>query len=137
MVKILHFMVSIINKLHDYLVILLRKHGFILTDKEMHFWIIGVCGILLFLFVDVVFKRIAKWNISMISFIYTFTFIVGLTLAIEIEQGITNRGSMEFNDFISGLYGFIAILVVYILVKFIIKQIVRFISKTSKHNRNV
>lgn len=137
MVKVLHFMVSIINKLHDYLVIVLQKYGFILTDKEMHFWIIGICGILLFIFVDLLFKRIAKWSISVISFIYTFTFIVGLTLAIEIEQGITNSGSMDFNDFISGLYGFIAILVVYIFIKLIIKQIVRLISKTTKYNRKV
>jgi hypothetical protein len=39
-----------------------------------------------------------------------------LVFAIEIQQAITNRGNMEFIDAIIGLWGFIALFLVYIAV---------------------
>jgi glycopeptide antibiotics resistance protein len=39
-----------------------------------------------------------------------------LVFAIEIQQAITNRGNMEFVDAIIGLWGFLALFLVYVAI---------------------
>ncbi|MEK1830761.1 hypothetical protein AAAC51_22150 [Priestia megaterium] len=60
-----------------------------------------------------IFKLLSKWKFSItaISFIYTLTVMLVLVFAIEIQQGITTRGNMEFDDAIAGLWGFLVFLV--------------------------
>ncbi len=107
---------SIINNIHDFIVYILSATGIDLTDKGLHFWTIGVIGIVLFLVADNIFKRLAKWSVSAISFIFTFLFLTVLVFGLEIEQKITGRGNMEFSDIVSGLWGFIALFMVYLIV---------------------
>ena len=107
---------SIINNIHDFIVYILSAMGIDLTDKGLHFWTIGVIGIVLFLVADNVFKRLAKWSVSAISFVFTFLFLTVLVFGLEIEQKITGRGNMEFSDIVSGLWGFIALFMVYLIV---------------------
>ncbi|MEH7265669.1 hypothetical protein V7132_22750, partial [Priestia megaterium] len=85
-------------------------------DKELHFWIIGIIGLLTFLSVYMIFKLLSKWKFSItaISFIYTLTVMLVLVFAIEIQQGITTRGNMEFDDAIAGLWGFLVFFSIYI-----------------------
>ena len=116
MEKALRVSASIINNIHDFIVYILGGMGLDLTDKGLHFWTIGVIGIVLFLVADNVFRRLAKWSISFISFIFTFLFLTVLVFGLEIEQKITGRGNMEFSDIVSGLWGFIALFMVYLFV---------------------
>jgi hypothetical protein len=48
--------------------------------------------------------------------------IVGV-LAIEIEQKITQSGSMEFEDMVAGLSGFIVFFILFILIRVLLKEI--------------
>ena len=48
-----------------------------------------------------------------ITFLYVFTVLVGITFAIEIGQGLTGTGNMEFGDIVSGLTGFLVVFVIY------------------------
>ncbi len=64
-----------------------------------------------------------------ISFIYTFTVLVVFVFAIEIEQKLTGRGNMEFQDIVEGLWGFIVAFAIYLW--FII--IVRWLKKHFRH----
>lgn len=117
---------EITNELHD---ILVAMFGSQMSDKELHFWVIGIIGIITFFFVYVFFKMIEHWKFhtTIISFIFTFTGMVVLVFAIEIQQAITNRGNMEFADAVFGLWGFIvffffyavAALILYVIVKWI------------------
>ncbi|WP_156288721.1 hypothetical protein [Oceanobacillus salinisoli] len=119
MKEIVLAMADAVNEIHD---ILIDIFGFHMTDKELHFWIIGVIGMFTFLVVYFFFKWIArmKWSITILSFIYTFTGMVVLVFAIELQQAITNRGNMEFADAVAGLWGFVVLFMIYAVVGLII-----------------
>ncbi|HWQ42379.1 MAG TPA: hypothetical protein VN456_10155, partial [Desulfosporosinus sp.] len=55
-----------------------------------------------------------RYSLTAISFIYTFTILVVLVFAIEIEQKITGRGHMEFQDIVEGLWGFLVAFAIYL-----------------------
>ncbi|NLI14270.1 hypothetical protein [Pelotomaculum propionicicum] len=116
MEKALKVSAGLINNIHDFIIYISSAMGLSLTDKGLHFWTIGVIGLVLFLVADKIFRRLAKWSISSISFIFTFIFLTVLVFGLEIEQKITGRGNMEFADIVSGLWGFIVLFVVYLIV---------------------
>ena len=116
MVEILKLIASFINDLHDKVLDMVGIAGYPLNDKQLHFIFIAVIGILIFAFTQIVFKKLAKYSITAISFIYTFTVMVVIVFAIEIQQKLTNRGNMEFSDIVYGLYGFIYVLLIKLIV---------------------
>ncbi len=121
MLEVLKLMISAVNRLHDVLLLIVEKLGLGFNDKQLHFWVLGLIGIALFVAVDVTFRRISKWSISTISFIYTLTVLVVIALSMEIQQKITGRGALDFNDIIAGIWGFIVLLGLYILVRLAIR----------------
>ncbi len=120
MAEVLKALASVVNFIHDLLLGVSGALELNLSDKDLHFWLIGIIGVMIFLVVDSVFKRLARWNISVISFVYTFTLLVVLVFGLEIEQGITGQGNMEFRDIVAGLWGFLVIFSVYMIIKAII-----------------
>jgi len=128
-------LVILVNNVHDILILLFDSLGFHLTDKDLHFWIIGIIGILLFFVTDIIFKSLAKWSISILSFVYTFTVLIVLVFSIEIEQKITKRGHMEFNDIVAGLWGFFAVFGVYLGIRLFIFLIFKFIKNKGKRTK--
>jgi glycopeptide antibiotics resistance protein len=78
----------------------------------------------------IVFKWLAKHNhILTISWIYVFTLLLVITFSIEIGQGITKTGTMDFGDIVYGLGGFILFFAVYALIRGIIKGIAKLIKE--------
>lgn len=84
-----------------------------LGDKELHFIVMAAIGMLLFFVVHFIFKRLARWSITAVSFIYVFTVMTVLGFAIEIGQRITGTGEMDFADVVAGLYGVLAFFAIY------------------------
>ncbi|MCM3740628.1 hypothetical protein M3210_10130 [Oceanobacillus luteolus] len=119
MKEIIIILAEIVNDIHDLLV---DMFGFHMTDKQLHFWIIGIIGMVTFFFVHFFFKIIEKmkWSTTILSFIYTFTVMVVLVFAIELQQAITNRGNMEFADAVMGLWGFIVLFLIYAVLAIIV-----------------
>ncbi|OZU87152.1 hypothetical protein CIL03_18375 [Virgibacillus indicus] len=122
--EIIIILAEIVNTIHDILIDIFGLH---LTDKQLHFWVIGIIGIVTFFFVYIFFKivEMLKWNITILAFIYTFTVMVVLVFAIELQQAITNRGNMEFADAVMGLWGFLVFFIIYAVAAFIIYLIVK------------
>ncbi|MFB5284284.1 hypothetical protein [Peribacillus sp. Hz7] len=119
MKEIIQMLVDIVNNLHDFIQIFVNHTlNLDLTDKDLHFWVMGIIGIMIFLFVLVLSRILAKmrFGITILSFLYTFTFMVVLVFAIEIQQALTNRGHMEFQDAIIGLLGFILFFLLFVAV---------------------
>ena len=113
------FLAEIVNNLHDILIHLSNDIlGLQLTDKDLHFYIMGFIGICSFLVVYVISKKLSQlpFGITMLSFFYTLTFMFVLVFAIEIQQALTNRGNMEFIDAIIGLWGYIIFFLIYIAI---------------------
>jgi type IV secretory pathway TrbD component len=127
--KALMVLAHLMNYLHDVIIAVTGRLGFHMSDKDLHFWLVGGLGLVLFIIADKVFKWAAKWNISVVSFIYTFTVLVVLVFALEIEQGITGRGNMEFKDIVAGLWGFIAIFSVFLLIRIIVFGFTRLLGR--------
>ena len=89
-------------------------------DKEMHFAVMLVLGMMLFFVVHFVFSRLAKWSVTAISFIYVFTVMTVLGFAIEIGQRISGTGEMDFADIVAGLYGVLAFFAVYTVYRLVV-----------------
>ncbi|CAH0243078.1 MULTISPECIES: hypothetical protein [Peribacillus] len=132
MKEIIQILAEIVNNLHDFILFFvsdtLNSNA---TDKDLHFWIMGIIGIIIFLFVLILSNLISRmrFGITILSFLYTFTVMVVLVFAIEIQQALTSRGNMEFQDAAVGLWGFIVFFMVFaalssifLLVKNFFKQ---------------
>ncbi|MEH7440155.1 hypothetical protein V7182_22155 [Neobacillus drentensis] len=129
MAGIINVIVTIVNVLHDLITSLAGSLGYDITDKDLHFWVIGFIGIFIFLFTQILFKKLAKWSITAISFIYTFTVLLVIVFAIEIEQKITGSGHMEFKDIVVGLYGFLLLFILYLAIRVCFIYIKKFFKK--------
>ena len=88
-----------------------------LGDKDLHFIIMALLGMVLFFVVHAVFSRLARWSITAVSFIYVFTVMTVLGFAIEIGQRISGTGEMDFADVVAGLYGVLAFFAAYTVYK--------------------
>ena len=132
MAQLLNIIAYVINGLHDWISTAVKLLKFDVNDKELRFWVIGVTGIVIFLLADAFFKRIARWGISVVSFVYTLTVLVVIVFGLEIQQKITGRGVMEFKDVVYGLWGFIAIFSVYLFIRLVIYLFSKLISKKSQ-----
>lgn len=123
--NVIKIIAEVVNIFHDIIMKIADRFGWEATDKDLHLWIIGIIGIFSFFAVHAVFKILAKWSITSISFIYTFTLLIVLVFAIEIQQGITGRGNMEFADAVIGIYGFLMFFGIYVVFR-LIKMIISY-----------
>lgn len=132
--EVITWLAEIVNAAHDILIVLFQELGFSLTDKQLHFWIIGVIGIFAYFFVYFFFKILAKfkWSTSIFAFVYTFTLMIVLVFAIEIQQAITNRGNMEFADAVIGLWGFLVFFFVYACLAIVAYLITKWYKKRKR-----
>ncbi|WLR52078.1 hypothetical protein LC040_03955 [Bacillus tianshenii] len=112
----IRILANMVNDMHDLLLFLSRRLGLHLTDKDLHFWLMGILGMGCFFIVNRIFRVLAKWSIQAVSFTYTVTVLMVIMFAIEIQQKITNRGNMEFADIVVGLWGFIVLFAVYLFI---------------------
>ena|SRR5665647_514031 len=117
METLLKILASTVNNLHDFILFLSNGLSLNLSDKDLHFWVIGVIGVVVFIVSDIVFRIISRWSISIISFVYTLTVLVVVVFALEIEQRITGRGNMDFFDIVAGLWGFFVLFGCYIVIR--------------------
>ncbi|TXC90931.1 hypothetical protein FS935_08470 [Metabacillus litoralis] len=136
---IILFLAEIVNNVHDVLIVLLNDMlGLQLTDKDMHFWIMGIIGIITFAVVYMISKWLSQFKIGihLIAFLYTLTFMFVLVFAIEIQQAITNRGNMDFIDAIIGLWGYIVLFLVYLgVILFVVA--IKAVTKKLKNKKNI
>ena len=110
---ILYEMTMIVAQVHESILHLNDNFELAFGDKELHFLVMFALGMALFFAVHFVFKRLAKWSITAISFIYVFTVMTVLGFAIEIGQKITGTGEMDFRDVVAGLYGVLLFFAIY------------------------
>ena len=124
MKKWLYRAVSMIAYIHDRIMTLNDSFPTVLNDKQMHFLVIGVLGMLLFFPVHIIFRHLIKRGHEVaVSWIYTFTLILVLTFSIEIGQQISHTGTMEFSDIVFGVFGFLFLFAVYLIIRGIIRLV--------------
>ena len=117
MVRFLYWIVEQIAKVHTYLLSLNDSFEYAFSDKELHFIVIGIIGMLMLFIIYPLFKALSKNHVMVIAWIYVFTLIIVITFAIEIGQKITNTGAMEFADIVFGVVGFLAMFIVFMIIR--------------------
>ena len=116
--ELLYQAVDWIAMIHDKITRWNDQFEMTLSDKELHFLVIGVLGMLLIFLIHPLFRHLAKTNhVMVISWIYVFTLILVITFAIEIGQRISKKGDMEFADIVFGVGGFIALFAVFAVIR--------------------
>ncbi|MBQ8603255.1 MAG: hypothetical protein IJ410_00215 [Oscillospiraceae bacterium] len=129
--KFLMYMINLIYTAHNKILSLNDAYEYNFTDKELHFLVIGVIGMLMIFAIYPVFKWLAKHgHIMTITWIYVFTLVIVLTFSIEIGQKAGNNGSMEFADIVFGVVGFLAMFLVFAVIRGILHLIIKLIRKT-------
>ena len=135
---LLYFFVEVIAKIHHHIMQLNNAYEVYLTDKELHFLVIGLLGMAMIFVIYPLFKYLARRNKEMvITFIYVFTVIIVITFAIEIGQKVTGTGQMEFADIMYGLVGFLVMFTVFCLVRYLWHQLLRFIRWLNVRNHKL
>jgi len=120
MKEFLFLCVAIIAKIHNKILQLNNAFEVNLSDKELHFLVIGLLGMGMLFVIYPLFKFLAsKKHEMVIAWIYVFTVIVVVTFAIEIGQKITGTGNMEFADIMFGLVGFLAMFAAFSVIRMI------------------
>ena len=116
----LYKIIEYISKFHSLFLRLNDKFEYNLSDKELHFLIIGFLGMAFIFVVYPIFKWLAKHNhIMTIAWIYVFTLIIVITFAIEIGQKVSNTGTMDFADIAFGVVGFLYMYIIFALLRMI------------------
>lgn len=129
--------VGVISEIHNIIMQLNNAYEANLSDKDLHFLVIGILGMGMIFVLHPLFLWLAKKNhVMVITWLYVFTVIVGLSFAIEIGQKITNTGKMEFADIMYGLVGFLSMFLVFSLLRMLCRLICRLIRYWLKRREN-
>lgn len=130
MKKLLYDLMALIAWIHDRILTLNDSFPMVLSDKQLHFLVIGLLGMLLFFVIHPLFKLLIRHGHEMaISWFYVFTLIIMLTFSIEIGQHVTHTGSLEFADIAFGVVGFLSFFAVFALARLIIRGVARLVKK--------
>ncbi|HCT91228.1 MAG TPA: hypothetical protein DF613_07600 [Lachnospiraceae bacterium] len=127
MSKLLYAVVGLIAKIHSAILTWNDSCETVLSDKQLHFLVIGVVGMMMLFVIFPLFKALSKNHVLVIAWIYVFTVMVVLTFAIEIGQGITHTGTMDFDDIVFGLVGFMVMFLIFAAIRSIILAVVKLI----------
>ena len=130
--ELLYDCMGLITKIHDKIMQLNNAYEANFSDKDLHFLVIGLLGLAMIFVVYPLFKLLSKNHVIVIAWIYVFTLILVLTFAIEIGQGASGTGSMEFKDIVFGVVGFLAMFVVFLIIRGIFKAICNIIINYKK-----
>lgn len=127
---IVYYLVNWIAGIHDKILSINDSRSFFLTDKQLHFLVIGLLGLAMIFIIYPIFKALAENGHTMvIAWIYVFTVILVITFAIEIGQWYSGTGTMELADVAYGVAGFIVTFAVFAIIRGIYHAILRLVKK--------
>lgn len=120
MTEVLYMLVLGLARIHDKVLELNDSYELFLTDKQLHFVLMGLLGMGLLLVIYPLFIALSKRHVLTIAWIYVFTVLFVFSFAIEIGQGITGTGNMDLDDVISGLAGFMLLFLIFAALRALI-----------------
>ena len=125
MIDLMYKMIYWVARVSDRILAINDSGGYYLNDKQLHFVVIGILGLLMIFVVYPIFKLLAKYNHTMvIAWIYVFTLLIVITFSIEIGQWLSGTGHMEMADVTAGLAGFLVMFFIFAVIRGIYHAIV-------------
>ena len=136
METIIYAIVRLVARIHNFILTWNDSIETSFTDKELHFLVIGIVGIILICILHPLFLWLSRSGHTMIiSFFYVFTVIIVIAFAIEIGQGLTGTGSMEKGDITYGILGFLCFFIIFAIIRAIVHLIIRIKNEHSRKQR--
>ena len=107
-----------VARVHERILRINDAGGWYFDDKQLHFLVIGIFGMLLIFVLYPLFKLLAKSGHTMIiTWLYVFTLILVLSFAIEVGQWYTGTGVMESKDIAYGITGFLVMFLIFAILR--------------------
>ena len=126
--NILNKIITIITYFHTKILSLNDSYELYLSDKQLHFYVVAVLGLLLLLCLYPLFLYLVKRKKTLyITWFYVFTFLLAFTSLIEVGQKLTGTGEMDYMDTLAGILGFIGVSIIVFVIRWIYLLIRRFI----------
>ncbi|MCR5383746.1 MAG: hypothetical protein K6E72_03780 [Saccharofermentans sp.] len=120
MTEILYTLIRHMAMIHDRIMTLNDAYEMYLSDKQLHFIVVGTVGIALLLVIYPLFKLLSKHHVLIIAWIYVFTMMVVMTFSVEIGQWLSGTGMMDMDDVVAGLTGFMVLFIIFAIIRAII-----------------
>ena len=131
--EFLYSLIRVIYQIHERILALNDARGLALTDKQLHFLVVGIVGMAFVLVLQPLFSWLAKHDlVIVITWIHVFTVILVLTFAIEIGQRVGGTGTMEFADIVSGVFGFLVMFLIYAVIRGAVRGVIKLFEKIRK-----
>ena len=132
METLLNGTIKFITYVHNAIMTWNDSYENVLTDKELHFWVIGILGMAMLLVIFPLFKLLSRRHIIVVAWLYVFTVMVVITFAIEIGQGLTGTGTMDFDDIVFGLVGFMVFFLIFEAIRLVVLALLKLIFPKKK-----
>lgn len=130
MTALLYKLIEIITGIHEQILSWNDSYEYNLSDKQLHFIVVGILGMALFILIHPFFRFLAKRKMTIaISWIYVVTLLLVITFSIEIGQRITKTGYMDFRDIMYGMGGFFLVFGIFFVIRCIVLLIARAVTK--------
>ena len=115
---IIYRFIYFVAGVHDNILQMNDTGGWYLNDKQLHFMVIGIAGMLMIFVTYPLFKFLAKHNHTMvIAWLYVFTLVLVVTFAIEIGQWYSGTGRMDSEDMAYGVAGFLVMFLIFAFIR--------------------
>ena len=113
-----------ISAMHDQILSINDQGGWYFNDKQLHFIVIGVLGMVGIFICYPLFRLLAKYDHEMvIAFLYVFTLVLVVSFAIEIGQWYSGTGRMDSEDMAYGIAGFLIMFLIFAFIRALVLAI--------------
>ncbi len=134
--ELIYSFITWIAQVHDRILSINDEGGYYFDDKQLHFLIVGVFGMLLIFIIYPIFKLLAKNGHTMvITWIYVFTLVLVITFAIEIGQWYSGTGRPESADIAYGITGFIVMFFIFAVLRGLFHAIRNLLKKDNRKTK--
>lgn len=134
--ELIYSFITWIAQVHDRILSINDEGGYYFDDKQLHFLIVGVFGMLLIFIIYPIFKLLAENGHTMvITWIYVFTLVLVITFAIEIGQWYSGTGRPESADIAYGITGFIVMFFIFAVLRGLFHAIRNLLKKDNRKTK--
>ena len=107
-----------VARIHDHILGINDAGGWYFDDKQLHFIVFGIFGMLMLFVLYPIFKALANSGHTMvITWLYVFTVVIVVSFAVEIGQWYMGTGYMESEDIAYGVTGFLVMFIIFAIVR--------------------
>ena len=125
-----------VARIHDSILGINDSGQYNLTDKQLHFWVVGLFGMALILLIQPVFKGLAEnGHTLIITWIYVFTVVIVFTFAVEIGQWYSGTGVPDSADIGYGVSGFLVLFIIYAIIRATVLTVWRMVKRDRDSER--